>query len=102
MLAIIVCFTIVYFLPGSSDSALVDVEEPDISTLKKDALVNLNNPKDLENDFNDIQSQDQVLEEPEDSQVENNEVLKDVLVRPNTAVKFPGKYKERHCTFVTV
>lgn len=79
-------------MPGNSDSTLVDVEEADISTLKKDALVNLNNPKDLDNDFNDIQSQDQVLEEPEDSRIENNDVLKDDGSHPSTAVNFPSEY----------
>lgn len=79
-------------MPGNSDSTLVDVGEVDISTIKKDVLVNLNNPKDLDNDFNDIQSQDQVLEEPEDSRVENNDVLKDDGSQPSTAVNFPSEY----------
>lgn len=91
MFVVAVLFTILYFLPGNSDSAIVDVEKPEVNTLKKDVLVNIrNDPRDVENDFNEIENENQVLEEPGDVQIDDNSNIKHVLARPNTGVQFTG------------
>ncbi|KAF2904912.1 hypothetical protein ILUMI_01268 [Ignelater luminosus] len=96
MFVVAVLFTILYFLPGNSDSAIVDVEKPEVNTLKKDVLVNIrNDPRDVENDFNEIENDNQVLEEPGDVQIDDNSNIKHVLARPNTGVQFTGPTEER-------
>ncbi|KAK5642975.1 hypothetical protein RI129_009142 [Pyrocoelia pectoralis] len=84
MFSAAVLFTIVYFLPGYSENAIVDVDKPEVNTIKKDVLVNIrNDPRDVENDFNEIENENQVLEEPGDVQIEEINNSKHVLARPN-------------------
>lgn len=96
MFSAAVLFTIVYFLPGYSENAIVDVDKPEVNTIKKDVLVNIrNDPRDVENDFNEIENENQVLEEPGDVQIEEINNSKHVLARPNIGVQFTSVVDER-------
>ncbi|KAK4877708.1 hypothetical protein RN001_010214 [Aquatica leii] len=96
MFVIAVLFTILYFLPGNSENVVVDVEKPEANTIKKDVLSNIrNDPRDVENDFNEIENENQVLEEPGDVQIDDINNSKHVLARPNIGVQFPEPLGER-------
>ncbi|KAB0795911.1 hypothetical protein PPYR_09972 [Photinus pyralis] len=96
MFSAAVLFTIVYFLPGYSENSIVDVNKAEVNTIKKDVLVNIrNDPRDVENDFNEIENENQVLEEPADVPVEEINNAKHVLARPNIGVQFSGVLDDR-------
>lgn len=70
-----------YFIPDSSDNAVVDVEQASVNTVNKGILNN--DRKVYETLENEDENENHVLEEPVDDPVVNNEHVDQIMGPPS-------------------
>lgn len=88
MLFLIFVVSVLYFQLDNSNSAIIDVINPEADSISKDLLNNVKGkPRELENEIN--AAENEVLEEPENLIPDNNQ--NQVLPPPNFKKQFSGK-----------
>lgn len=87
LLLLIFVVSVLYFLLDNSNSAIIDVVNPEVDSISKDVLNNVKaKPRELENEIN--VAENEVLEEPENFIPDNNQ--NQVLPPPNIKKQFSG------------